>query len=167
VPRTAQRTACCARSVSSRHGSGASADTDADTRSGAAPEGHDGGHADRVLAVLGHEAMAALLACGRTAEARDVLETVPPRIRERGRCQLLRAQLLLAQDDVPAARAVFDAGFEVADLPADGEALEETWYAVAERLVAGDGPVSSEVRVRARAEHPLPQRYDYRVRPDG
>ncbi|MGP3982272.1 DUF5107 domain-containing protein [Streptomyces sp. KR80] len=147
--------------------SGANADTDTRSGAGAAPERPDAGHPDRILAVLGHEAMAALLACGRTAEARDVLESMPPGIRERGRFQLLRAQLLLAQDDAPAARAVFDAGFAMADLPAGGEALEETWYAVAERLVAGDGPVTSEAQVRARAEHPLPRRYDYRDRPAG
>ncbi|MET8677416.1 DUF5107 domain-containing protein [Streptomyces sp. NPDC004647] len=119
------------------------------------------------MAALGREAIEALLAVGRTADARAVCDGLRPVVRDRGRFRLLRARILLAEGDAPAARAVFDRGFEVADLREGEESLEETWYAIAERLVAGDAPVTGDVRARARAEHPLPERYDYRMRPSG
>ncbi|MET7934394.1 DUF5107 domain-containing protein [Streptomyces sp. NPDC005322] len=117
-------------------------------------------------AALGREAIVALLAADRADDARTVLDALRPGIRERGRFRLLRAQVLLAQGDAPAARAVFDDGFEVCDLREGDETLSDTWYAIAERLAAGPGePVTGEVRARARAEHPLPQRYEFRMRP--
>ncbi|WP_282704872.1 DUF5107 domain-containing protein [Streptantibioticus silvisoli] len=118
-----------------------------------------------VLAALAREAVPALLAAGRAQDAAGVLEALPAGTREHGRFRLLAARVLLARGDAAGARAVFDAGFEVADLREGEEALEETWYAVAERLLAGAGPVTDEVRARARAEHPLPAAYDFRMRP--
>ncbi|MDW6058956.1 DUF5107 domain-containing protein [Streptomyces sp. FXJ1.4098] len=117
-------------------------------------------------AALAREAVAALLAVGRAEEARTVLDGLRPAVRERGRFRLLMAQVLLAQGDAVAARAIFDEGFEVADLREGDETLSDTWYAIAERIVAGGGePVTDGVRERARAEHPLPERYEFRMRP--
>ncbi|MER6139829.1 DUF5107 domain-containing protein [Streptomyces sparsogenes] len=117
-------------------------------------------------AALGRETVTALLAAGRPEEALTVLGTLRPAVRERGRFRLLTAQALLARGDAAAARAIFDEGFEVADLREGDETLSETWYAIAERLVAGDGgAVTEAVRERARAEHPLPERYEFRMRP--
>ncbi|MQY12541.1 hypothetical protein SRB5_26760 [Streptomyces sp. RB5] len=118
------------------------------------------------LTALAREAVPALLAAGQADEAARVLDRLRPSVLERGRFRLLRAQVLLAQGDVPAARAVFDAGFEVADLREGAWILGELWDEIAVRLVAGDGPVTDEVRERARTEHPLPERYDFRMRPE-
>lgn len=118
-----------------------------------------------VSAGLAREAVTALLAVGRADDAALVLDEHVPGHAGRGRFRLLRAQVLLAQGDVPAARSIFDAGFVVDDLREAEESLSDTWYAVAERLIAGDGPVTADVRRRARAEHPLPEAYDYRMRP--
>jgi hypothetical protein len=120
-----------------------------------------------VHTALAREAIPALLAAGRADDAAAVLEALRPSVRDRGRFRLLQAQVLLAQGDARAARAVFDAGFEVDDLREGEETLERTWYAVAEQLMAGGGPVTEDVRARARAAHPLPPRYDYRMRPHG
>ncbi|MCZ4119184.1 DUF5107 domain-containing protein [Streptomyces sp. H39-S7] len=114
---------------------------------------------------LAREAVTALLAVGRADDAALVLDEHVPAHAERGRFRLLRAQVLLARGDVPAARAIFDAGFVVDDLREAEESLSDTWYAIAERLIAGDGPVTADVERRARAEHPLPEAYDYRMRP--
>ncbi|GAA0477806.1 DUF5107 domain-containing protein [Streptomyces olivaceiscleroticus] len=118
-----------------------------------------------VLPALAREAVPALIAAGRPDEAAAVLDRLRPEDRARGRFRLLAAQVLLARGETAAARAVFDEGFEVADLREGDETLSDTWYAIAERLVAGDGPVTAAVRARARAEHPLPERYEYRMRP--
>ncbi|POX40216.1 DUF5107 domain-containing protein [Streptomyces sp. Ru73] len=118
-----------------------------------------------VLPALAREAVPALIAAGRADDAAAVLARLRPADRARGRFRLLAAQVLLAQGDAPAARAVFDEGFEVADLREGDETLSDTWYAIAERLVAGDGPLTEVVRTKARTDHPLPERYEYRMRP--
>ncbi|MFG2583520.1 DUF5107 domain-containing protein [Streptomyces malaysiensis] len=117
-------------------------------------------------AALGREAVVALLAADRADDARAVLDALRPAIRARGRFRLLRAQVLLAQGDAPAARAVFDEGFEVCDLREGDEALSDTWYAIVERLAAGpEEPLTEEARAQARTEHPLPAPYEFRMRP--
>ncbi len=97
------------------------------------------------LAALVREAVPALLAAGRTGDARAVLEDLPPEMRSRGRFQLLRAQVLLAEGDSAAARAVFEDGFDVDDLREGDEVLSETWAAI--------------------SDDPLPERYEFRMRP--
>lgn len=98
-------------------------------------------------AALGREAIGALLAAGRAADARSVWERLLPATRERGRFRLIEAQLLLAEGHRDAARAVFDAGFEVADLREGAEAIGELWSRI--------------------TDEPLPERYDFRMRPPG
>ncbi|MFF9281435.1 DUF5107 domain-containing protein [Streptomyces griseosporeus] len=96
-------------------------------------------------AALGREAVEALLAAGRAAPARAVWERLHPATRERGRFRLLLAALLLAEGRPDAAREVFDAGFEVADLREGDESIGRLWA----RLT----------------DDPLPARYDFRMRP--
>lgn len=124
---------------------------------------------EAALAGLAREAVSALLAVGRADDAREVLDALPARVRARGRFVLLDARVLLAAGDAAGARALFDRGFEVADLREGDETLSDTWYAIAERLVAagpdGAGLGADELRARARAEHPLPDRYEFRMRP--
>ncbi|MFC4030949.1 DUF5107 domain-containing protein [Streptomyces polygonati] len=119
-----------------------------------------------VQRALLREAVPALLAAGRADDAERVL-TQPAagggEPFDSGRVRLLRAGTALARGDAPGARALFDQGFEVADLREGALELSETWYAVAEALLAGDGPVDDTVRARARAEHPLPAAYDFRM----
>lgn len=98
------------------------------------------------VAALGREALAALLRARRTADARAVWERLLPAVRRRGRFRLLEAELLLAEGRRADARAVFDAGFEVADLREGAEVIGRLWA----RLT----------------DEPLPARYDFRMRPD-
>jgi tetratricopeptide (TPR) repeat protein len=97
------------------------------------------------IAALGREALAALLAADRAAQARTVWERLPEATRRRGRFRLVEAELLLAEGRHAQARAVFDEGFEVADLREGAETIGALWS----RL----------------AEEPLPARYDFRMRP--
>lgn len=115
---------------------------------GEAPRLADGGDAEPwppVVAALGREATEALLAVGRTADARSVWRRLDPAIRAGGRLRMVEAALLLAEGLHDEARAVFDAGFEVADLREGDEAIGRMW----QRLTT----------------QPLPQRYDFRMRP--
>ncbi|MFF3492790.1 DUF5107 domain-containing protein [Streptomyces sp. NPDC002795] len=98
-------------------------------------------------AALGREAIGALLAAGRVAAARTVWDGLHPATRERGRFRLMEAQLLCAEGELSAACAIFDEGFEVADLREGAETLGEVWAKVA---APGD---------------PLPPRYEFRMRP--
>lgn len=94
---------------------------------------------------LAREAIAALLDADRERDARRIWDRLSAGIRERGAFRLIEAQLLLAEGDKTAARAVFDAGFEVADLREGAETLHEVWASL--------------------TDDPLPEEYDYRMRP--
>ncbi|MGV9564527.1 DUF5107 domain-containing protein [Streptomyces sp. NPDC003480] len=96
-------------------------------------------------AALGRESLDALLAVGRTRDARAVWYRLHPETRERGRFRLTEARLLLAEGDREAARAVFDEGFEVADLREGARVIDELWARI--------------------TDEPLPARYDFRMRP--
>ncbi|GAB2831983.1 DUF5107 domain-containing protein [Streptomyces daliensis] len=108
-------------------------------------ESREGGPWTAAMAALGRETVEALLAAGLADEAAAVLEGLRPGIRERGRFRLLHARVLLARGDREGARAVFDHGFEVADLREGDEVLSDTWAAL--------------------TDEPLPARYDFRMRP--
>lgn len=98
-------------------------------------------------AALGREALEALLRVRRVADARAVWEALLPATRERGRFRLLEAELLLAEGRPRAARAVFDSGFEVADLREGADVVDRLWAQL--------------------GDEPLPGRYDFRLRPPG
>ncbi|AOW89959.1 DUF5107 domain-containing protein [Streptomyces olivaceus] len=100
-----------------------------------------------VAAALGREAVGALLAVGRTADARAVWERLDPATRARGRFRLLEGELLTAEGRTQEARALYDEGFEVADLREGDESIGLLWA----RL----------------DDAPLPARHDFRMRPDG
>ncbi|WP_055472536.1 hypothetical protein [Streptomyces pathocidini] len=107
-----------------------------------------------MLAAFAREAVDALLARGRVADARGVLAELPERVRARGRFRLLEAQVSLAAGDAAGARALLDLGIEVADLREGDEVLSDLWSAVAARLAPESG-----------AADPLPDHYDFRMRP--
>lgn len=118
---------------------------DARTRLGeAADQGETAACA--ALTALAREAVGALLEADRADDAAEVLDGLPSAARSRGRFRLLRAQVLLARGDTAAARAVFDQGFEVEDLREGDEALTDTW--------------------RALTTEPLPDRYNFQMRPN-
>lgn len=98
-----------------------------------------------VSTALGREAMAALLAVRRADGARAVRDRLPEAVRRRGAFVLLEARLLLAEGRKDEARALFDAGFEVADLREGAETLNEVWAEL--------------------TDDPLPDAYEYRMRP--
>lgn len=98
-------------------------------------------------AALGREAIDALLAARRPGAARTVWDRLHATTRARGRFRLVEARLLLAEGDKEAARAVFDEGFEVADLREGSEAIAELW-----------------ARLAAPGER-LPAQYDFSMRP--
>ncbi|NJP45550.1 DUF5107 domain-containing protein [Actinacidiphila epipremni] len=132
---------------------------------GAEQYGPDARTAQRALLV---EAVPVLLDAGRAVDAERLLAA--PALGggaplDDGRIRLLRARTALARGDAAAARALLDAGIVVADLREGAEELNETWWAVAERLVAGDGEITDAVRAAARAGHPLPAGYDFLMRP--
>jgi hypothetical protein len=81
------------------------------------------------------EAVSAQLAAGRVPE----LPSEPT-----GRLALLAARTRLALGDVEGARAIFDAGFEVANIREGETSLSDTWAAL--------------------SSDPLPERYDFRMK---
>ncbi|MFB9558539.1 DUF5107 domain-containing protein [Streptomyces roseoviridis] len=102
-----------------------------------------------VTAALGRETVTALLDAGRPARARAVLSRLPADVLARGAFRFLEVRLLLAEGRRAEARAVFDTGFEVADLREGAEELGELWA----RLTDGH------------TDEPLPDAYEFRMRP--
>ncbi|MGK3942137.1 DUF5107 domain-containing protein [Streptomyces caeruleatus] len=107
----------------------------------------DGESWTAATAALARETLEALLAAGRTAEARSVWERLYPEIRARGRFRLIEAGLLLAEERPEAARAVFEEGFEVADLREGAEAIGDLWSRI--------------------SDEPLPPHHDFRMQAPG
>ncbi|MFE7855063.1 DUF5107 domain-containing protein [Streptomyces sp. NPDC057403] len=105
----------------------------------------DGESWTAATAALGREAIEALLAAGRTAQARAAWDRLRPAVRRRGRFRLIEAALLLAEGMPEEARDIFRAGFEVADLREGAETIGLLWA----RL----------------SDEPLPAHYDFRMRP--
>ncbi|NED28543.1 tetratricopeptide repeat protein, partial [Streptomyces anulatus] len=98
-----------------------------------------------LLVALARETVEAHLSAGRPGAARALLAGLPGAIRERGRFRLLLARTLVAEGDTGAAREIFDAGFEVADLREGAGILGELWASV--------------------SDEPLPDAYDFRMSP--
>ncbi|MEU1072097.1 MULTISPECIES: DUF5107 domain-containing protein [unclassified Streptomyces] len=107
-------------------------------------ERRDGEHWVAATAALGREAITALLAADRPDAARAVWDRLRDPVRARGAFRLLEARILLAEGDPAGARAVFDAGFEVADLREGAEVPAEVWSRI--------------------TDDPLPDRYAYAYR---
>ncbi|MEV7890742.1 DUF5107 domain-containing protein [Streptomyces sp. NPDC002817] len=108
-------------------------------------ERRDAGEAwTAATAALGREAIEALLAVGRTGDARSVWARLHPGTRARGRFRFVEAGLLVAEGRREEARAVFEEGFEVADLREGAEAVGRLWERV--------------------SDEPLPDRHDFRMR---
>nr|WP_206328011.1 DUF5107 domain-containing protein [Streptomyces sp. S3(2020)] len=108
-------------------------------------ERRDAGEAwTAATAALGREAIEALLAVGRTGDARSVWARLHPVTRARGRFRFVEAGLLVAEGRRAEARAVFEEGFEVADLREGAEAVGRLWERV--------------------SDEPLPDRHDFRMR---
>lgn len=105
----------------------------------------DGERWTAATAALGREAIEALIRAHRTADARAVWERLHPATWARGRFRLIEAGLLVAEGRPEEARAVFDEGFEVADLREGAEAIGRLWARI--------------------SDQPLPAHYDFRMRP--
>ena len=97
---------------------------------------------------LALEAAAGALAAGHADEALGLLDGLPALPWSDGRCRLLTAQALLAAGDAARARAVFDEGFDVADLREGDTSISDTWAAVQRALGTAEE---------------LPARYDFRM----
>ena len=95
---------------------------------------------------LAVEAMAALQRAGRPAEALGLVDALPAAVREHGRIRLGEATAALATGDTGRAAALLHAGIEVADLREGEVSLDALW----ERACPGE---------------PLPERYDFRMKP--
>ncbi|MFI6292716.1 DUF5107 domain-containing protein [Nonomuraea sp. NPDC050790] len=112
---------------------------------------------------LAVEALHALLAAGRPAEALALVDGLGAGQRSRGRIQLIETQAALDAGDLERAGRVLTTGIEVDNLREGEISLDAVWFAYQERRLAGDGPVTPELSERARREHPLPSRYDFRM----
>ncbi|MFC9338793.1 DUF5107 domain-containing protein [Streptomyces sp. NPDC057020] len=116
------------------------------TGPGTTTAGADDGEGRVLLATaLGREALDALLAVDRPDRARALWHRLPDSARRRGAFRLIEVRLLLAERRPDEARAVFDAGFEVADLREGAEVLGELWRRFTDEL--------------------LPDTYEFRMRP--
>lgn len=119
----------------------------------------------REEAALGREALDALLAADRPQEAAAVWARLAPDVRAGGRFRLVEARLRLAEGDREAAAAIFEEGFEVADLREGEETLGEVWSEITDASL----PDAYAFRMRPAREgeaRPVPARREPRRSPD-
>jgi len=93
---------------------------------------------------LAAEAVGRLLDAGRAADALALVDSLPDAIREHGRLRLLTGFAAVDAGDVERARAILDAGLEIADLREGERTIDQLWT-----LAFGD--------------RPLPPAYDFRM----
>lgn len=115
------------------------------------------------LAELTIETLAALLAEERSTEALALVDALDQDQRALGRIRLQEAQAALAVGDLERASGLLAAGIEVHNLREGEVSLDTIWFGYHERRLAGGGPVTPEIAERVRREHPLPERYDFRM----
>jgi hypothetical protein len=113
---------------------------------------------------LAMEAIRTLIEAGRATDALRFIDTLEADVRSHGRVQVLETQAALDAGDLDRAGAILDAGIVLPDLREGGVILENLWYEYqALRMAARSGtPIDDGIRARARAEHPVPQIYDFR-----
>ncbi|MEV0648701.1 DUF5107 domain-containing protein [Phytomonospora sp. NPDC050363] len=112
------------------------------------------------------EACGALLDAGRLEDAKAVLDDLPEPHRSHGRVAVCRVRVALAGGELDQAASVFADGFEVPDLREGEISLDGLWNEVARRTVAdalGLDVNDEQVRLKARQDFPLPERYDFRM----
>ncbi|MFI6595848.1 DUF5107 domain-containing protein [Nonomuraea sp. NPDC050536] len=115
------------------------------------------------LAELTIETLTALLAGERSTEALALIDALDQDQRALGRIRLQEAQAALATGDLERASGLLAEGIEVHNLREGEVSLDAIWFGYHERRLAGGGPVTPEIAERVRREHPLPERYDFRM----
>ncbi|WP_214106644.1 DUF5107 domain-containing protein [Acrocarpospora catenulata] len=114
------------------------------------------------------EALVALLAADRPADALALIDRLDLDDRRHGRIRLLECRAALDLGDLRRAKILLDTGIVVDDLREGEEIFDTLWWTYHEkRAAAGRGVLDPAARVRIRREHPLPCRYDYRMNETG
>ncbi len=114
---------------------------------------------------LAAECGRALIEAGQPGKWLELVETLPPSVRELGRIRLLEAQAALAVDDLDRAGAVLERNLVITDIREGDAGPARLWYAYqAKRLAAAEGvAVDEEIKQRARREFPPPKYLDFRL----
>ena len=118
-----------------------------------------------LLRPLTLEAIRALLAAGRPADALALIDNQPTGAD--GRLRLLEIEAALAAEDPDRAGRAFAEGFTLADLREGEDSIDRLWYAYHEALAARASaqPLDQATREQIRRDHPVPPAYDFRLDP--
>jgi hypothetical protein len=115
---------------------------------------------------LAFECGCCLIEAGRTHEWLLRVLELPHSIRSIGRIRLLEAQAALAEGELQIVEQFFSNQVIVADLREGENSLTDLWFGYHERRLSIDEniPVDDSLRARVRAEFPLPEEIDFRIR---
>ncbi len=107
-----------------------------------------------------------LIEAGCSREWLQQVQDLPPSIRSTGRIRLLEAQAALAEGELQVVEQFFSNQVIVADLREGENSLTDLWFGYHERRLSIDEnvPVDEYLRARVRAEFPLPEEIDFRMR---
>jgi tetratricopeptide (TPR) repeat protein len=115
---------------------------------------------------LALEYLDVLLGERRADRALEVIDALPPDLRDSGRLELAEARAALLAGDLTRCQAVLECPIEVADLREGEPGLHELWFDLhAARLAAERGhPVDDETRAEVVATVDVPRHLDFRMR---
>jgi len=107
-----------------------------------------------------------LIEAGRTQEWLKWVPDLPHLIRSNGRIRLLEAQAALVAGDLKIVSLFFTDRVTVADLREGEDSLSHLWFGYHEQRLSIDKntPADDSLRARVRAEFPVPEEYDFRMK---
>jgi tetratricopeptide (TPR) repeat protein len=117
---------------------------------------------------LALEAGQALIDAGRPREWLELLRILPEKVRGAGRIRLLEGWAALALQDFERVAGLLEGDLVVDDLREGERSLSHLWFEFHEgRIRSREGlPPEADLRARVRREHPVPERFDFRMATD-
>ncbi|MHC4506005.1 MAG: DUF5107 domain-containing protein, partial [Planctomycetota bacterium] len=117
------------------------------------------------LSGLAAECGAMMLDAGKASEWLELLDSLPPEVRARGRIRLLEGRGLLATGSLDEVRKLLDGPIVIDNLREGENSFTDLWYAYHETRLgsAESAPVTEELKARVRREFPPPLRMDFRM----
>jgi hypothetical protein len=120
------------------------------------------------LTPLAIEACQTMLAAGQYSQLRRLIGRLPDEVATTGRVRLIGTIAALRSGDLEAPAAFFSAPCDIPNIREGEISLSELWFEWHEARLSRqqDVPIDDALRRQVRREHPLPRKFDFRMKAD-